>query len=597
MPNDAFDIAGSFGDTQDVDTLTRPQKAEKPPFLTDLVGDQEVTSNLAGLKRQEIAEKDAAQSDMTRLLERDQRRVEQQYAATGIQPGEFKKWDAEAETKKHTTEPLQAFGSLGSVFGILASAFTHAPMENALNASAAAMNAIKAGDEQAHERAHTAWKENTDLAFKRHEMQRQSYQDAITLMNTNLQVGEAKLKMLASKYGDQQTLALLDAGLSKEVIDLQEKRADAAVKMMDARNRITENGMQQEVLRLGIKQNEKIQDPQQRAAADLALLRDTTFTKPKDFEMTAMSQAQAESIRQKGRPLTYDEMLEKQKGISESKRAGMSQSARDAEETDRRAREIQTSEGGTYGEAYLKARAEIAKAAKPAGTGAGRNTNLTIDRQNAAEVARQKEEWRKDGMPEAEIAERGAKLAAHLRSAATPITSTRKDDLASQITRFQLASEKIDQVEALLKKHNAMTGLGGKITRPAEAVGNAIGYSNETDRAQFLSYISELQDWGPRLLNEAKSRPLSAEEKRISAIVPGLSLGDTTKNTADRLLELQKLFRKMQDQMTQRYEGTWTPPKGDIPAGEKPAGKAPWSRDPMVAPGKRSAIESEEEAA
>ena len=517
MADNAFDIVGSFGDTADVDTLARP-KAEKAPPITEMVSpqgdDKHVLGELLGIKRQEVAEKDAATRDIDALRERDRRRVEQQYAATGIQPGEFQKWDAEAESKKHSTEPLQAFGSLGSVFGILASAFTHAPMENALNASAAAMTAIRSGDEQAYERAHEAWKQNTDIAFKRHEMQHQSYQDAISLMDTNMAAGRAKMLELTAKYDDQRGRALLEAGMDKEFIDLQEKRADAAVKMQDAKNRLIENGMQQEVLRLGVKQNAQIKDPQQRAAADLALFRDVNSSKGvKDFDMSAMSQAQAESIRTRGRPLTFDEMIETERKIAESKRSGLSQSARDAEETDRLAREIQTNEGGTYGEAYLKARERMSKAAKPGGATGGGNTNLTIDRQNAAEVARQKEEWRKGGMPEPEIAEKGAQLAAHLRSTATPITSTRKDELASQITRFDEASKTIDKVEALLKKHNAIAGLGGAVTRPAEAIGNVLGASNSTDRKQFQSYISELQDWSGRLLNEFAFAPTISRGK------------------------------------------------------------------------------------
>ena len=76
------------------------------------------------------------------------------------------KWDADQQAAKYRTDPLSSFGSLGSVFGMIASAFTHHPMQNAMEASAAAMNAIHAGDQRAYDQAHEAWKQNLDMTFK-----------------------------------------------------------------------------------------------------------------------------------------------------------------------------------------------------------------------------------------------------------------------------------------------------------------------------------------------------------------------------------------------------------------------------------------------
>src|SRR5271167_301653 len=46
--------------------------------------------------------------------------------------------------EKQQSDPISAFGSLGSAFAFLASGLTHTPMINALNAGAAAINARKA---------------------------------------------------------------------------------------------------------------------------------------------------------------------------------------------------------------------------------------------------------------------------------------------------------------------------------------------------------------------------------------------------------------------------------------------------------------------
>jgi len=129
-------------------------------------------------------------------------------------------------------------------------------------------------------------------------------------------------------------------------------------------------------------------------------------------------------------------------------------------------------------------------------------------------VAKQKEAWRKEGMSEDEIAKKGAEMYSKLKSSATPITATNRDQLDSMITRIDTANGH-RQVEALLKKHNALTGLGGKVTRPAETVSNWFG-SNETDRAQFRRYIEELRELGRGC---CRSRSRARCRRRRSALL------------------------------------------------------------------------------
>jgi hypothetical protein len=475
------------------------------------------------------------------------------------------------------------------------------------------MNAIKAGDEQGYERAHTAWKDNLDMTFKRHTLERERFQDAAKLFDTDMTLGTTKMKAALLQADDQKALLLLENGMFKELWDLQESRNNAMVKAYDAGARIDEAKLQKRFFEEAAKSVKDEPDPVKKAGTLLynfeKIYRNKMDTPQKEVmglwfrqHPNASAEEAAQFFRDKvERPVArgaggvdqefvkrfYEENPEATveqftEAFDKFKRGQRPEQRKNADQEFISRFYAENPNAST--QEFTKAFDEFKRGQKAPGGAAGGNTDLTIDRQNAAEVARQKKAWRDEGVPEAEIAERGAKLAAHLRSAATPITSTRKDDLASQITRFQLASDTIDKVEGLLKKHNALTGLGGNITRPGEAIGNVVGLSNSTDRAQFKSYISELQDWGPRLLNEAKARPLSAEEKRISAIVPGLSLGDTTKNTADRLLELQGLFRKMKDQMTQRYEGTWEPPKGNIAAPPVAGSRKPWERAPIVKP-------------
>ena len=146
----------------------------------------------------------------------------------GVESQQAKPWNEEEESKKYSTDPVAAFGSLGSVFGILASAFTHQPFYTAMTASAAAINAVKEGDAAAYDRASKAWKDNTKLALDRAKIEQEQYKDAVELFKTNMAAGEAKIRMLAARFGDQKVAFLAEHGMNKEIIDLFEYRQKTA---------------------------------------------------------------------------------------------------------------------------------------------------------------------------------------------------------------------------------------------------------------------------------------------------------------------------------------------------------------------------------
>ena len=195
---------------------------------------------------------------------------------------------------------------------------------------------------------------------------------------------------------------------------------------------------------------------------------------------------------------------------------------------------------------------------KSKGGAGGGNQNLTIERQIAAEAARLKKEKMDAGMPEGQAVEESLEEASKLRRTAAAPSGNKLDQMKSIYDRAGMMSETIDKADALLAKHKGLTGLGGTVTRPMEAVSNVFG-SNATDRAQFRRYVSELQEWGSRVLNESAGRPLSAEVSKLAAILPGLSMGDTTANTVRAYRELKPLIATIQAQMKKRMEGTWNP--------------------------------------
>ena len=208
-----------------------------------------VTEGLADIKRRQISEQNPIYRQFEQRQEEDRSRAVRAIDATAIGPDELQPWNADAMRERYRTDPLESFGSLGSVFAIIASAFTKDPMANALNGAAAAMTAVKAGNEAEFVKAYDAWQKNTDLAVKRHNIQQQDYANAINLMSTDAAAGRAKLLMTAAKYGDQATLFLLENGLDKDVIDLQQRRNQAVLTAAQASKELTQEKVREELLK------------------------------------------------------------------------------------------------------------------------------------------------------------------------------------------------------------------------------------------------------------------------------------------------------------------------------------------------------------
>jgi len=78
---------------------------------------------------------------------------------------------------------------------MVASAFTKAPMENAINGMAGAINSIKEGNEKGYERAYDAFKTNVKLADQRFKTQHELYSDALSLGSADQVASDAKCAM------------------------------------------------------------------------------------------------------------------------------------------------------------------------------------------------------------------------------------------------------------------------------------------------------------------------------------------------------------------------------------------------------------------
>lgn len=513
------------------------RRADAPPAAApDLAAlsrpPSDLTGNLVDLQKRKMSTEGAIDRLTEQRMEADRARMEKAFQAEGVGPDSIKPWNATEEHRKFETSPLEAFGSVASVFAILASAFTHAPMEHALNGSAAAMNAIRAGDEEAYKRSFETFKVNMDLAQKRFQMQHQLYSDAMGLMQTDATAGRIKLENAARRFGDEKTLMMLNAGMDKELIDLTNARMKTAGQVFELNDKIT----------------------------------DSTIRK------TVFESLQKQIPDMPGQPGQKDPMaVMRAWNVAHGIHEPVDQ-------------QLVTKFLVDHPNATPEEVAEYAAKIRQVRVGGGGNTDLTSERQIAADVAKQEKKWRTEGLSDDEVARKGAALRRELKAASTPITANKRDDLRSNIDRASNFETTIDHVEELLTRHGFLTGLGGKVLRPGESMMNALGGSNSTDWRQFERWVSELKEWAPRILNETRGRPLASEAGQINSIVAGLSLGDTTANTVRAYRELKPLIAKIKRDLQSREGGTWSP---DKPTPEGPAAappKAKWMDAPLVGP-------------
>src|SRR5216683_1132024 len=146
---------------------------KESPTIADLAPSEDksmsgLVSSLTNLQRQKVQSdtKLSAESDAQQAKDKAQR--DQAFAQEGVAAAELPKpWDAEKEHKRWESDPIEGFGSAGGLFAMVASAFTKAPMENAINGMAGAINSIKEGNEKGYERAYDAFKTNVKLADQR----------------------------------------------------------------------------------------------------------------------------------------------------------------------------------------------------------------------------------------------------------------------------------------------------------------------------------------------------------------------------------------------------------------------------------------------
>lgn len=551
-------------DDQPTDLAAEATRGAPPSLSMDIPPN--VTEGLAGLQREKIAKEGEVAARTFAGLDRDRSRAERVFNASGIGPDDIKPWNAEAEFAKRTSDPLERFGSLASVVGILGSAFTHQPLINSLNASAAAMEATKAGEVESYRQAHEAWKDNAELVIKRQQMMHQHYQDALDLMKTDLVAGDAKMRVLATQFGDKQALFLTENGMNPELMKLIEERNKASLEYAQHLPAAMQAAEKQADLM------ESTQGLQRGSPEYVQAVHDWNARwDPYATRRAGTNSADQEFIRRfyaENPNATTEEFTA---AFGEFKKGQKPEKTLTPDQTfvQQFFAEHPNASTADFGKAYDEFKAKQKPAANAPVRTPGRANQEEIDKRIAAKEAA--------GMPhEQAFREAHQEVAAETAT----VTGNRREQLEGHIQQYDNAIALIDKNAKVLEHYVGAAGIAGRITRTGERLSNIFG-GNQTDRVQFMRDIEQIQAMAPQLLLDRAGRPLSSEAAKVTDIVAGINLGDTTANTMRALKDLKAVLRKMQQDARGRLEGKGAAPTPAAAAPENPNAETPWLNDPV----------------
>lgn len=552
---------------------SQPQNAPatpSPDLGTIMGADKSAIDDLIGVQKQKTAADTAILDKADKRLDADSARIDKAFEAEGVSAAEkLKPWNADAEHKRFESNPIEGFGSLGGLFAMVASAFTKKPMQNAIEGMAGAINSIKSGNEAAYERAHESWKENTKLALDRWKTQHELYQDALSLMDHDAAASQAKLHNAAVKFGDQQTLILAEHGMIKEVYELQSARAKAAEQMQESLDGITKGTIQRAAVKAIVANPPNTGDPVQdkmMIAAQVQRVYDGNG-KYGSGEQEAVGRYVQEHLKDPA-----DKFAEGLADIHQqfSPKAQNIQGYQEARQA-----EMDANNGTISPEKDAELLRNFGLSARPTGSGTGTSSQANKTKAIDEIIAKHKAEGKEITRAEAE------------REYKQTIQIPTAHDMHSDDTQYAKAERMehtMDQMDELLVKHKALTGIGGTLTRPVEAISNILG-SNETDRKQFQRFATELKEWGQSVINDRTGRPLSSEAKDAAVIFAGLNPGDTSANTIRAIVELRPVIKTIKEQIKARGQG-----KGPVSGGAESApakaetpktSDTPWLNDPV----------------
>jgi hypothetical protein len=122
------------------------------------------------------------------------------------------------------SDPINAFGSWGAAFVMLAAGLSKRHTVNALNAGAELIKAQKAGDQARYEEAYKAWQDNNKLALEKHKVMMDDYVSAQDTLKNDVSLGLQKAQLVAKQHDDQAAEKFLALGQYDKFFELQDAR-------------------------------------------------------------------------------------------------------------------------------------------------------------------------------------------------------------------------------------------------------------------------------------------------------------------------------------------------------------------------------------
>jgi hypothetical protein len=566
------------------------QTQDPSPDIASLTGGMPPSSSsaiadLTKLKKQQIGEESKVMDRTSRTLDRDQARMEQAFKAEGVEPEALKPWNANKEHEKFETDPIQGIGSVGGLFAVIASAFTKAPATNAIEGMAGAINAIKEGNESAYNRAYESYKQNTKLALDRQKIQHEQYQDATALMQSNMAAGSAKMQMLAAKFGDQNTLMLLEHGMSKELFEMQDARVKAAEQWMQYSDNLTKHDFQKlaidEIKKNPPNTGDPVADKMQMAAQIQRV-----YDGPGKYG-TAEQEAVGKYVmaHQNDPPDKFADGLAEvhQQFSPKSQNIEAYQQARQNWQDAHPGETMPAAE-----DAKMLADFGLSGTARTGASGSG--ATLTNDRsinkdaeEHKARMKQEHPDWSPDKLDQ----DRDAYVKSR-KAATAALSGNRADDIQGKIDQTDNIVRESRANLDFLHQYKGGAGLMGKIMRGEEIAENITGAGTQTDRVAFRRRVHELQEMVPRIITDSNGRPLKAAQDKVDDFVAGLNAGDTGPNTIRAYEDLIKEMEIRKGNYQNRKSGGTS-----TPAAPQDTGNTDWlNAYPVKGGDKRSDIAS-----
>lgn len=345
--------------------------AQPKKSLDDLTGSDAqydaITKADLSLTKQKIGAEAGMEAQRKRSDDAYAQRQERLIAAEGATMDDIKPWNAEKELNDRKTNLWEQFGSPGFVIAMLASSFSGTPMNSALNAGAAAMNAINEGDMDKYHKAFDAWKENSNLTLKRLDLEEHQFGQIENLRTKNMESWRASAASLAARFNDKRLQILLENGMDAQALEAIDARAKSRVELSDATQRLQDNETRRKIT-MALLGDSKDPKKLAQAASDA----ETIMASPKTPEQMAV----ANVISQPGFRDLSSEDQNKQinnaiAGVSSARYGGhvavaTSEANRRISEYDQTHKDASPEERDA---AHLKILSEVSSANKPASAG------------------------------------------------------------------------------------------------------------------------------------------------------------------------------------------------------------------------------------